>query len=464
MSKVNYRVVHAIGDGNCAFNAFILGFCQKTTLDRVEQLFVNEHNPMSQFYRKAGAAIGVQQDALTDAQYLRAIKEKLLELREHDVARLQRALAPYMRQLACDLKYTEASKADFIPALRAAYSDVKAQKPSLGRPWSSFAGNAHTDDIFSRHPVILAKFKELREVSPELSEQEERDALAAWWNAEGFNLFVAGMRKPGAWAGDAELVALAQHFHVNLQIRTSLFTRQFHYEYGGLESTKLTNQLIDELVCRGVIEPPMNGHSVLRFILQPEMILRRLEAIPGVKEAIEALPEQGFKFTPVGTLPAASIDELKARGVVVERDKKLVFSTTKQATLIAVSPLSDDRAVIENIIGCIHDKSPMIVLENLGGHWNMLTKTNEHQLLKPKVSIEGNIAASSERWHKWRTEIEEKYTVPVQNDESESEKVAYTLDDTKIFYVTKDEQIAGDEALASMLQEEEYLRGRQHKR
>jgi hypothetical protein len=173
---------------------------------------------------------------------------------------------------------------------------------------------------------------------------------------------------------------------------------------------------------------------------------------------IEALPEEGFQNRPVNNLPVASIDELKARGMITVRDRVLIFSRTKQATLDEVKAISDDRSVIDSIVACIQDKSPVIALENLGGHWNLLKKTNVHEPRIRKGSEDSQFAVSTEKWIKWREEIEHKYEAPVED--TQSERVAYTLYNAdggeKIIHVTKDEQIAGDEALARKLQEEDH--------
>ncbi len=465
----NYRVVRAIGDGNCAFNAFILGFCQKTALDRVELLFADENNPIHHFYHAVGTMLEVERESLTEGQYLKAVKEKILELREHNASKLQKTLAPYMRRLACDLKYPESAKADFIPALQGAYFGIKAKANlSILEVILAFFKKSDPDDIFSQHPSIMAKFKELSALSPQQSDEADQAELESWWNDRGFGLFVAKMKRSGSWAGDAELAALAKHFHINLQIRTPHYARQFHYEYGELQRDQLSPALIDQLVKRNVIISPEEHQTALPFILQPVEIRARLEAVPDVAERIAALPDGIIQGLPADGFPEGSIDQLKKRGVITPArnvpgvsDGTLLFQGQKQFAVEAIKPISDDPVVIDSIVACIHDKSPVIALENLGGHWNLLTKTMASEPQARKGLEDNGLEASTEKWTKWREEIEDKYKNRV--GVSQSESVAYTLYNAdggeKIIHVTKDEQIAGDEVLARKLQEEEFAAG-----
>lgn len=87
------------GDGNCAFNAFALGFCQPEVINQIQYdirdiEFVN-------FYVSIADQLKINPDWET-------VKKELIKLRLGDkeqLRKLQRVLAPCFRELAYNLEY-----------------------------------------------------------------------------------------------------------------------------------------------------------------------------------------------------------------------------------------------------------------------------------------------------------------------------------------------------------------------
>lgn len=140
----------AIGDGNCAFNAFILGLCQRDTLDRIEKIMQSEKKEideaLSKFIEQASESLGV-----LPANFI-TLKKELLRLRDTDPRKLQKALAPIMRNLACDL-------------LEEPPYGPKSLEQSLLSAYDGFinpgAVGVVRDDVFSVHQFIKNKFSKL---------------------------------------------------------------------------------------------------------------------------------------------------------------------------------------------------------------------------------------------------------------------------------------------------------------
>ena len=184
-----------LGNGNCAFNAFALGWCDAAVLDYLELY----HAKLEAFRIHAAAALHLTAEEQNTWQHFKAA---LLAQRARDKEALQRQLAPVFRHLAIGL----------IEANPDTLAEIKEH--FLGA-FDGFVSGRLGDDIFIRHPFIRTLFENTRrEVAPGGVNQY----LSDWWDNTGCTQFLAEMKKDRVWAGDIELGALAKYFHVNLDV------------------------------------------------------------------------------------------------------------------------------------------------------------------------------------------------------------------------------------------------------
>ena len=235
---VKYDAEDTSGDGNCAFNAFILGFWTEANIKQVEANLAKNKltadDKFEKFIKLAAPKLGV-------AATWNAVKQKALELRctRAGSVQLQKALAEPMRDLAIELLAIE-TKEDYEKSAlyrkNAAYKKYKEDKkktPSLGladkeNPFTpylqrhlvgAFEYTDSFDDVFKRHSFITDKFKELRN-DVKTNAKEKKQGLKKWWKEKngGFNQFLDKMKESGNFAGDLELKQITKYFGANLDI------------------------------------------------------------------------------------------------------------------------------------------------------------------------------------------------------------------------------------------------------
>jgi len=252
------------GDGNCAFNAFVLGFCEKSVLDAMVP-------PTPDFVQKVNVAFNQPPE-----QVWEQLKAFLIELRVSDKLRLQKELAKVMRATAIDCLETkvqadaiqkEAEKEQFSELLSADFdafktkgerlpvfeshtfindkfteislmADQHAAKQALEEWWNTvgyhrfyaekdanlsaflgaydnFKARKHDDDMFRTHENIFQKYQEVQA----MPEEQAYNVLINWWTNEGGRqLFFNKMSQSAVWGGDLELMALGENLGVNINL------------------------------------------------------------------------------------------------------------------------------------------------------------------------------------------------------------------------------------------------------
>ena len=200
-----------LGDGNCAFNAFVLGFCEQSVLDGISEYANQEIVKANSTFKAFFEAVKIAMQ-MPDANW-EDVKQVLIRRRASDKIALQKLLAPIMRQVAMDrvesILFTEEEIMNgYIGALQAAFEKYKE---------NNFGG----DDIFRRHPFVMEKFREYKR----LSLVEAGLELAKWWRDEGALQFTNAMKRSTEWAGDLELAPLAQVLGVNVDVHTPRLVR-----------------------------------------------------------------------------------------------------------------------------------------------------------------------------------------------------------------------------------------------
>lgn len=268
---------NALGDGNCAFNAFILAITNKAVLEGIEE-FLNRDSEaltpdfaLAPFIRPVAEKLGIdllkiEENKEENAQW-NAIKDALLKLRTSDKIKLQKDLAPIMRQLAMDrITHDETSHAIHLEgsrnALQSEFKQFLGECRRVASEAKTTLADALTDEnvlgslesarekvrtrsvgeIFYPHEFIqeqfygslLASLVNISNLGIGFDPQEEdniilQTALANledWWKSEGHENFIDAMGASAQsaldtklYASDLELAPLARFFNINLTIR-----------------------------------------------------------------------------------------------------------------------------------------------------------------------------------------------------------------------------------------------------
>lgn len=222
---------HALGDGNCAYNAFILALTEPGVLDQIERYLVHQgRDPnivFEQFIIKTAYLFHPQ------PYNFATIKKALLEARGRNKIMLQKQLAPVLRKLAIDLieqeyrdgnrEYLNGTQAGLIAAFR---QYVKHRfNPNI----------PIDDDIFIEHDFIKRSFEKCVNYLMRHDNNEENlnhcvELLKKWWARKGHKRFLYEMRKNRICSGDMELARLAKYFHVPLNVVSQNVEYNIHPE------------------------------------------------------------------------------------------------------------------------------------------------------------------------------------------------------------------------------------------
>lgn len=263
--------VPAEGDGNCAFNSFVLGLRRlvlefglkepanaKKFIDIFNKIM--EENHITNEKKET-----VKITSWTD------FKKYLSNIDNTDVGlkKLQKELAPVMREFSSQQVAPPGGSAPegftgknhkpgSLIALTAAFRNYKINPMNIGI------------DIFDFNRPIQKKylsflqpeFEKFKKLSPDAVAEQ---ALAQWWEQKdgGYEKFIKVMRTDTVWAGDLELAPLAEYFGINLSVATPGASQQFrmYSNYGQLNTAelKLSEAITRELKDRGVIDrDPIN--------------------------------------------------------------------------------------------------------------------------------------------------------------------------------------------------------------
>src|SRR5689334_5053960 len=99
-----FNILPTIGDGNCAFNAFVLALCEPSMLDQIEKKHQDNgwdiDNELKEFIAQASAALGLLPEG--DNFNWAELKAELLRLGQLDLRELQLKLAPVLRAGAAE--------------------------------------------------------------------------------------------------------------------------------------------------------------------------------------------------------------------------------------------------------------------------------------------------------------------------------------------------------------------------
>ncbi len=330
-------VEESLPNGDCSFNAFVLGWCRPDILDKVDQLKPPRQYPsniLSDFIQTSAHALGV-------GMSWGSVKNKLLFLRYTDTVRLQLQMAPVFRHLSVNLaRHNRVFRQHTEMHLKSAFRDfVMPIRKSVD------------DDIVSRHQFIREKFAELNPVPrrpilslfvspPKPSEQVltvAMNKLIDWWFAQGpesgYERFLQAMAKQKEWAGYNELGLLADFFDVNMYVYNQDLAKDIHINYGSVEKKLFSEDQIMELRYRGIVyedsEVDSEEDAVLRFMpLTVRQVEERLSALPDCDRIREFVlnAAETLKTLAVPAEWRVSLSQLIQRNIIKKQDDNYLFN------------------------------------------------------------------------------------------------------------------------------------------
>lgn len=493
-----------VGDGNCAYNAFVLGLCQKSVLEALEQQIIPDRD-LKEFIERAAIVLKTE-------NRWSAVRAKMLELRESNKRELQKALAPIMRYLSIEMAKKDARHIEkTIEPLLSVFQNHIFQVLNI-------PAHGVSDDIFNRHDFINTKlndlalvsiadlrsdltsfnedeFKRLRALKSRSADEtarlramerrladvfnEHAGELNVWWRADGYQTFLDNMSKDAVWAGDLELAEVAAYFHVNLDITRDQFYHSMHIDHGEFPLLTLSNEQVTQLMLRGIIDKPQPGATTAKLLAHTrEEVVAKLSAVPEVDtvraQIVERVEVDGVSLSkkPISAeLSDACKQELIAR-TVIARDKG---SDKYYFTDIIVSEANERISAIDDKDGLLalwdanYKDTPTVTLTNpSANHWsNMSVSVVPEERVAPKSILsevsktlllinDGKIKPTNE---KWQVFVERKIgeDLPVAAEKSVEYTVSPTEGTTAI--VSIETQIELDKELAMRLQAEEYQKG-----
>ncbi len=486
----NLRIDKALGDDNCAWNAFVLGLVR--VLDELDAKRLDE------FTRLAALALRVENNWY-------AVRTKMQFWRFSDKKQLQRLLAPVMRELAINLAMADKTHIERTrQPLCSSFREHVYEK--LGR---HIAGVK--DDVFVRHDFIVRQFdavvddlkssyssqeleafsnKQLDEVIDKFQEQ-----LWQWWTISakrgarnGYQEFLQAMKRDRVWAGDLELMQLARYFNVNLDVMRGNFTHHIHLNYGTLPLKYITED--EELRLRDCRVVNRREHDEQELQLLPvssrDEVRKHLVQVPDYAKVSSFIHAKGDELKGC-TVPIDwsrdCVAELKQRDVVGIKDGATKFIVEDSVAAERIAELRRAQQLVAVWNKHYKDGLPTITLVNeRGAHWDNVefvndcfNRTEDDAFRQSKsdcslfagwksmkdavrrqqalLSLDGNVAKEQE--NKWQALI-----AKAQREESvavtQADSLVYHISDTETVTVTTAMQIELDEALANKYQREEY--------
>lgn len=406
-------IQRAVGDGNCAFNAFILGFFTEDVLNEIEKKLNPDTDENYQFFVAEAAKL-----LKVNATWA-AVRKAILALRQQSLVELQKTLAPLMRNLSVSWGLTDPThKPRTQQPMLSAFDDyVNARKGK--------AVFGVKDDIFDLSDIIK-KFEEFASAMDRgENEQVVINRLTDWWENDsakevsGYKQYMAAMRQPFRDAGDLQLQPLANGLKVNLDV---------------MLKDNETGKAVRHNVCTGHY-----GRMPIETIALP-------------------IEKGGFSINP------DQIQKLRASGIVnpdpdLVSKKELFLLPETPESLVALTNMSCN---INAAVEAFRTPKPIVItLTNPEGkHWdNVLPDIVEDKNNNHVSDIVEDTLKLAEKWHIERVETHYKKIAENLQDEAvpPEEGVTYHFSATnKSFFVSKKTQERLDEEYAKELQLEEY--------
>jgi len=392
-----------LGKGDCAFNAFVLALSNHSVLNQIERAIADEKDNIDELFQDfvvpASVALNVNPD-------WKSVKSELLRLHDADKEGLQNKIAPVMRKLSIDIAMYSPDavflKSKTVAPLVSAYGDYQRSKQGKEAH--------HLDDIFSRHTFITNKFYEVYYLRNKDKTQRKKIIENWWWN-EGYDQFLAEMKKGGVWAGDIELARLAKYFNVVLDVIPDAgFLYNIHGNYGyfpylndsiaGKIPYHDRASVIENLKSRFIVAQDHEGvhpEGVNFVVPNLSVILNRLIKVPNHEAVmIFILKQQPLKGVIVpDTWSKACKDELIQRNVIGrgKNGNEYVFLVNGDDAMMRIDKI-DYHKEIGDICRKYFQALPTLILHKSPDHWSntlrVITPEEREMQLKLATQLSAN--------------------------------------------------------------------------
>jgi hypothetical protein len=292
MPVTQWVVEHAEGDGNCAFNAFILGLSEARILDHLPEL--GEANPDKRY------ALFIQraQTVFTGTPLTwQKLRDALIRQKSNNRFNLQKTLAPVVRAFAIELikKDPDSYYASTINPLKAElenYFNIKRQQAETFMNSVIDHNTPGMGDIFIRHDFVKKAFEFLwtNYGKSQGGLDKAQAALEAKWKDKGIELFLKDMNIESVYAGDLELAPLAKYFGINLDVDMGVRGHHSIVRFSRMplwirlednSEFKLDRNVCLKLSTRGIIDVERELEKI-----SPEAVDARLSKIPDYDKVV----------------------------------------------------------------------------------------------------------------------------------------------------------------------------------
>ncbi len=394
---------NALGNGNCAFNAFALGLAEKKMLDAIEHMLQKPPLQLIDLIKAIAEKLHIE-------PVWEKIKGMLILLKKNHPIKLQQLLAPILREFATTLI---AQNKD---------SQYEGRTEALLADFSNYFSNRFLYTALDRDDIYLIDFivKKYREFSrdylttrpafanraeePALLEnavKEYQGQLRQWWDNEGYHQFLIQMSRNGSWAGDLELVPLCKFFNIDLYVKKEEFGPDpvaIHCNRGHVlaADSKLEEGCIQELIARDIIEAPntsvanmLRENSLLQWKPMTESKLNSLlSEVQDIKRITEHLENEPVKTENVKNELCTNkelMHQLKQRGIVTRQEDCWTYAhdySKKPARDIALRRIAacPQRENVLLLWKASYQRAPVMVLENKdNAHWNHLKRCTRYK-------------------------------------------------------------------------------------
>ena len=382
---------YAEGDGNCAFNAFILGLSDARILDHLPEL--GEASPDKRYKLFIERAQTVFTGTPLTWQRLR---DSLIRYKSLNKVKLQKALAPVVRAFAIELikkdldAYYESTINPLNAELGNYFNIMQERKKNFSLLNAPIDHNTPgMGDIFIRHQFVKDAFDFLWQNCGEQDKglDKAQAALQVKWKEKGIGLFLTSMNSDAILAGDLELAPLAKYFGINLDVDMGIRGRHSIVRFSRMPASvvledgkefKLDRAVCQRLSTRAVIDV----EGVLEEIT-PAEVDERLGVIPNYDKVVAYLNvNKPVKGAPVpADWSQACLRQLLVRSIITKNnvfvsdlsdepvDKRINGKENREETLrrIAAFPHAKEIAAAWKTV----PNAPLMTLQNSAAvHWN----------------------------------------------------------------------------------------------
>lgn len=423
----DYNQINSLENGDCAFNAYSLGFSDLVMANSLDDYAKN--NRYNEIITKLNKTIPDIKDWETF--------KKFLISKKNDPRFIQQTLAPIFRSIALDLKEKEQQSNGINDGekeiLQAEFRDYVFGQLQLPIKEDFLGG-----DIYQRIPAFLEKFNDgFKEIETKLKNNKDIDlsdlsaavdntnknlplnnkqylcldnfqkaikdqqpGLTNWFENKGYKEFIEYQRNATKWAGDIELAPLSEYLGICVKTERSNTLISIYDFHGSIPRKLLNKNQIRLLQDRGVIDRNDKSDELLFLELKETDLIAKLNSIENseiitefcisheesmAKEQI-AVPENWipriFASFENPLIKPETFFQLLERGIISRDGNTDRFLFTKMTLAVLLNKIEavDDDAGIIKLWKQNYKDLPLVILSNPHSvHWYYLQpKTFKH--------------------------------------------------------------------------------------